>query len=412
MTSYKSRSFQFICVSLIVILINFQDFITSNIVNIGLLDEILLLFSTFIYFFSFLIKGKFPKRDLYLIALILFSIFTSIVAYYLNTNTAPVTKVLTQTFISFKFFFVYMFYIVVFKYLKEVDFNKVIWGLFLISLIGFILNLFFPSVFDSKDASFLAERGSRIVGFQNKPNDLGILIGLFSIYLIVYHRCLQKFSSFTFLYGLCFIIIIATTSRSAFLIYFVGFFYGVFTARNLFIKSSLFYISVVSVIFFVIAVDSFYVNETIRNFSELSNIDNSRYIRFIMLVKSIELAIEFFPFGTGAGTFGTVLSQGSWVYSYLGLQNLEFFVDFWGIYDSNISGFIGEYGFLVTIFCFTLVYGYLKSVSISKVLLVLMFLIFFTINFFQPFISYHVNSFNFLLLIFSLHYARIRNDFY
>lgn len=386
----------------VILLINCQDFLVAKNINVSYFDELVLGLGFVLYFGFSILNNDLKKVDLKLIILLFVSVIISFTAYYYFVNKFPVNKVLIQTFISFKFFIVFLFFCLMSRFLRHEDFGKVFWLIFIFSVLGFILNYMIPSMFGSREATFLSERGQRIVGFQNKPNDMGIFIGLFSIFLVEKYRCLEKFDKLTFVYFLCFIIIVLTTSRSALIIFMFGAFYGILKARNVLLKSFLVYCFVVGLASFFILVDSFYLNESIRNFSEISNIEHSRYIRFIMLVNSFYLSYDFFPIGTGAGTFGTVSSEGSWVYSYLGLQNLEFFMDFWGIYDSNMAAFIGEYGLIFTVYLFYIAFQFLKRLQVEDGLILMLFLLLVTLNFFQPFISYQVNSFNFLLLLFSI----------
>lgn len=79
----------------------------------------------------------------------------------------------------------------------------------------------------------------------------------------------------------------------------------------------------------------------------------SGYIRGIMLYFSFELALDRFPIGTGAATFGTVMSDDSLIYAEIGLQNSRFFVEKEGIYDSNFASLLGEFG-VVGIFIYYL----------------------------------------------------------
>lgn len=70
----------------------------------------------------------------------------------------------------------------------------------------------------------------------------------------------------------------------------------------------------------------------------------SSYIRGIMIYFAVELAIDRFPLGTGASTYGTVMSDDSDIYAEIGLQNSIYFIEKEGIYDSNIASLLGEFG--------------------------------------------------------------------
>ena len=85
-------------------------------------------------------------------------------------------------------------------------------------------------------------------------------------------------------------------------------------------------------------------------FTGLSS-DDSQYIRALMTLKGFYLTYEFFPFGVGSGTFGTLMSnyQTTEVYEYVGI-NLRYFTNYdgslRGVYDSSISSFLAENGVL------------------------------------------------------------------
>jgi hypothetical protein len=65
-----------------------------------------------------------------------------------------------------------------------------------------------------------------------------------------------------------------------------------------------------------------------------------------MIYFAFELAVDRFPLGTGAATYGTVMSDNSNIYAEIGLQNSRYFIEKDGIYDSNFASLLGEFGFL------------------------------------------------------------------
>ena len=74
--------------------------------------------------------------------------------------------------------------------------------------------------------------------------------------------------------------------------------------------------------------DSDMLDNTMRNIAALEDIDESGYIRGIMIVHGFQLFYDNFPVGTGAATFGSVLSAGSHVYDTLGLADMSFFPEY------------------------------------------------------------------------------------
>ncbi|MCK4440604.1 MAG: hypothetical protein KAU90_01270 [Sulfurovaceae bacterium] len=112
--------------------------------------------------------------------------------------------------------------------------------------------------------------------------------------------------------------------------------------------------------------------------------DSEKYIRGIMIYYSIVLSIEYFPIGTGAASYGSVMSKGSQVYINLDIDKLRFFRDMSGVYDCNIATILGEFG-IVGIILFGLLFwklwSFLKknnsnnNMNYYKVLIILIFFI-------------------------------------
>jgi hypothetical protein len=151
---------------------------------------------------------------------------------------------------------------------------------------------------------------------------------------------------------LSFLIIIGsrTSILSLFIVYMIWI--NIKFIKNKFILNSIFLI-----MFFVISFvfsESEIIDRTVKNISMIQNSDEG-YIRGLMLISSLKLFISFFPFGSGAATFGSVLSENSQVYSDLGLSNKSFFLEMTGIFDSNWASLVGEFGLIgLIVFSFIL----------------------------------------------------------
>ena len=88
--------------------------------------------------------------------------------------------------------------------------------------------------------------------------------------------------------------------------------------------------------------------DTIMNAESLMHGDHA-YTRGLMIYHGFLLFLEFLPFGTGAATFGTVLSKYNTleVYSYVGMPKYTYTGDdLIGLYDSGIFSTIAENGLL------------------------------------------------------------------
>mgnify|MGYP000524797258 FL=1 len=124
------------------------------------------------------------------------------------------------------------------------------------------------------------------------------------------------------------VLIFLTGSRSSLIIIFIGLsYYYLFES----FKTKIYLIPVF--IFSLLALlsvlgDSDMLDNTMRNIAALEDIDESGYIRGIMIVHGFQLFYDNFPVGTGAATFGSVLSAGSHVYDTLGLADMSFFPEY------------------------------------------------------------------------------------
>jgi hypothetical protein len=98
------------------------------------------------------------------------------------------------------------------------------------------------------------------------------------------------------------------------------------------------------VVFFVLLFTD--LPETIMANIEMSYSLQSNYIRGLMFYMSLLIIYQYFPIGTGAGTFGSIFAKDSQVYKDFGVSERYYFVEEWGIYDSNIASILGEYGFI------------------------------------------------------------------
>ena len=115
-----------------------------------------------------------------------------------------------------------------------------------------------------------------------------------------------------------------------------------------------FYLSiiVVSACIFLVAANfnSQMVQDTLQNITDTTNnSEENSYIRGIMIYNGVYLFLHFFPFGTGAATYGTLMSLANTheVYKFVGIPEMFYLQEkTLGIYDSGFFSFIGENGFL------------------------------------------------------------------
>jgi len=165
--------------------------------------------------------------------------------------------------------------------------------------------------------------------------------------------------------ALSLLIILLTDSRSALigiLLFFIAY-YWKFILRHTRIFLSFVVVLLVSLTLFLTFSNTL---ETILINLQGSFSLDSYYIRGIIINMAIQITYLHFPIGTGAATFGTVLSDGSPVYEYFGVAKRYFFVEKKGIYDSSVASIVGEYGFIGICFYSLLLYylwRFLKTMS-------------------------------------------------
>lgn len=313
-------------------------------------------------------------------------------------------EIVVQSFINFKFFLYFVFFYCL--WLMAEKNSRVFVVAFLscaaFSILGYVLNIIFPEYFVFSEASWHLERG-RIGGFQFKPNDLAISLCFLMVFVLFsFSRGLGRHVLVFLLIGLIYL----ASSRTALLVALIIFLLSMFYERR---YVSLFFLGgggvCVLLAFHDAVFNSFLFSETVSNFSQLAVVGDTQYIRAIMVYYGVLLGVMFFPLGSGAASYGSVMSEGSLIYQMLGLSEIEFFQWMEGIYDSNAASIVGEYGFLGFLVFFGFAYKIVSQLLGGRRSLVfsLVFLLF-AISLTQPLFSYQVNSINFLLLLFSLSY--------
>lgn len=319
-------------------------------------------------------------------------------------NDVRLYEIFIQSIINFKFFLYFVFFYCV--WLMGEQRSRIFVVTFLscvvLSIFGYAFNFIFPEYFVFSDAAWHIERG-RIGGFQFKPNDLAIFICFLMIFVLFsFSRGLWKSVLVFSLVGLIYL----TSSRTALLIAMV-----VLLLYMIYLRQYIYLLflggcgCVVLLAFNDLIFDSFLVSETVSNFSQLAAVEDTKYIRAIMVYYGLVLGVMFFPLGSGAASFGSVMSEGSPMYQSLGLSQIEFFQKMEGVYDSNTASIIGEYGFLGFFMFFIFAYKIVSQLlRCEHYLVFLLVFVLFAISLTQPLFAYHVNSINFMLLLFSLSY--------
>lgn len=326
-----------------------------------------------IIFFAFIVVlilyyTKVVKVHIAHFILLIFIVYSIVVSMIFGFNS-NVLEVIAQTLISLKFFVLLFGFIVLFKNkFKFIDrYAKVMFGFaFFGLLIHIILGVRFNQFFD---INTFARPNIRYVGFLPHPNQMAYIAVLYIGYLLSKVKASQMKFKLTNIVQILFCIIIlfladSRTSIIAVLILFIGFYWDLLR-RNALILIYVFSSFFLIILFMILFTDIF--TSIIQDVSKSFTLE-STYIRGNMVFLSGVIFYEFFPIGTGAASFGSVLANNK-VYEYYGQADRYYFTNDIGLYDSNIASIVGEYGLFGIVFYYLLfkfTYKYLKKTYNSQ----------------------------------------------
>lgn len=322
------------------------------------IDEAILILILLIIIFHISITGKINY-----ISLITFSIFCWLVlvswAFGLNNS---LEAILQQSLIHLKLPIILSFALIINRR-NDGHAYQVFLFIFIINITGLLMHWALGDMFTSTFDKMPYKRGEdiRIVGLSLKPNDAAIIAAFFSFVSVGYLFYKKNIKVFILLFTLSVFAILLNGSRTALLGPSIALLVVAIHARR---QRFVILTSVILILMFVglSGILEYMYAETIKNIAELKSIYVSDYIRAIMIFSGFSLVIEYFPIGTGAATFGSVLSLDSPVYNLLGLSRVDFFIEGWGIYDSNLATISGEFGVIgLILFYFLIPYGIYKS---------------------------------------------------
>lgn len=218
----------------------------------------------------------------------------------------------------------------------------------------------FNTLFDSKVN--LRAGGTRPIGIQADTASLGTTFALFGCILVSGLKSISKNTRLALLLMITVLIFIASTRTALALLPLIVLWWLRDSIKSFIIASLLLIASIVFI------QSSSYMDEIIRITVEniewtLDDPVASSYIRGIMIFFAFELATDRFPLGTGAATYGTVMSDNSPVYAEIGMQNSRYFIDKSGIYDSNFASLLGEFGYIGLLLYLIVFYLVIKAPS-------------------------------------------------
>lgn len=321
-------------------IIVFQEALTKGFSDIfSYYDELLVGVFAFISLSLMAIKPRLHEIKVVVLLVVLFVLSALF-------GRAPLEKATLQLFIHFKMFFIFMFCLRIYN---EARWRHILQRCFdmmmFVSLAGILTNIVLQSAFFEIFDTQIQSRGGmvRLLGFQLKPNDLALFLGVYFIHYFFHRDAYRKFFRQSIFAVLVTAAVLLNGSRVGLSAVPIGMFFS--ATRSAKIKLALGSIAVLAAAYSLFGdYLNYVVTETIANIGEFEDIRNSQYIRGIMIYYGFALAIDYFPIGAGAATFGSILSSGSIVYSELGLMNMQFFQEMQGVYDSNFATIMGEFG--------------------------------------------------------------------
>jgi hypothetical protein len=328
---------------------NFFKFLTGAEI-ISLADEVLFIWVIFYITYEVLLNRMHKFIG------ILFSVVALFITVSIYTGNSPLFKIVVQAILHIKFFlFAYFFY----KQRAYINLYFLFKTIFFITLLGILVNLFLGSSYYSivgVTEIYRSELLPRIIGFQFNANLLSLVLSVSYIYISLALKTTTR--KFIFITSGFTILILLTGSRSALVVFPIVayiFFMAKEDIRRVFKIAISIFITLIflSILFYLRDSDIFL--KTSENISLMTDAEDTLYIRAIMIYYSFILAEEYFPFGAGVATFGSVLSQNSVIYQKLGIAHLHFFEEMEGVYDSNLASILGELGiFGIAVYIFLL----------------------------------------------------------
>lgn len=342
-------------------------------------DELLYFFILSYMTVDHLRKTTINKYYLLTIIIITYFIIISLLFGYQNN----IFKVFFQSFMHLKFF-VYLIYISFYldenKRIKLFLYFKYI---LIAAIFGFLLELFIGerllNILNLPDEFKPSNRRSEIFygGFIN-ANSLSAL--LLAFYMLFFTKKIDANITKIVIASIFIVLFcVVLDSRTPIIILFLIFIF--YFKKNIFkSKFVLPFLFVGVVLFLYLYTKTDLIERTIQNI-QMSFNPKSSYIRGLMWYLSILLAIRHFPIGTGAASFGTTMSTNSKTYIELGVHKKYYFVNEIGIYDSNWSSILGEFGFIGLILIIIFIYMLTKrsiiknnSFNVNNLMLYILFI--------------------------------------
>lgn len=363
---------------------------TTDLLLFKYLDEVI--FSLIISLLSayYLSSKKLNIIHIIIVGFLFYSVLVSLI-FGFNKQIIEITA---QSFISVKFFIFLIGFMLLFKdnmVLLNYYFNII----YFLAFTGFIIHLIMGINFNNiTDIPTFARPNIRYTGFIAHPNHMAFLTVIYVGYILAKLKANKSKINTSNLLKIisCIIIILLTDSRTSILtliIFFVSFYWDLIF-KNLYILGYVALSLLISIIFIATFTDL--ISSILQDIAASMTLE-STYIRGNMIYLASVIFFEFFPIGTGAATFGSVLANDK-VYEKYDQADRYYFVNEIGTYDSNIASIVGEYGLLGIVIFFLLFYysyKYLNKMFRGKnIMLTSLFIIYIFYSITNPMLTNNV----------------------
>jgi hypothetical protein len=304
----------------------------------SIIDEILIGYAIFTTVRLSLIDKAVGRLIVSLLVLILIWVFGSISAFHERGTL----RVILQVIIHLKFFFLV---ILLYAYRNRVDQSLLLRYILHVTLAGMVLNLVLGETLNNfmeiSPQTRLA--GLRPIGLQGNTGELGIALAF--LYIVRINSVSILHSTHILLTTAFFVpCLLYSSTRTAL----AAFPISLSTAYIRGDTRAMAPISILIVTLLVLPFTDFFqenLSITLMNIGSMQNAGDG-YIRGMIVFYSFELASKYFPFGSGAATFGSLMAADSHVYYELGIKNDWRFKENSGVYDCNFATILGEFGYI------------------------------------------------------------------
>lgn len=348
----------------------------SGITKLNFFDEIFLFFSVLIIIFKMTEKIISRRVDKIYLILLLYILY-QVINYLVSPFSLKLELVIAQSFINMKVFFVAFSILLIWNETKTTKRHiKYIYYLF----IGLFIFGMFANFVLQENWHYLTGHGDTIsyrydfirpVGWLGNAAQNSYFFAItFVTLLLLYTKkpiikagvFVNKFFVFTVI---DFLMAFPLSVRKGMMMI-IPFGFTAFNLLKGYRKIIFFGVGFLFIGLFILLIKDLQIfQDTTQNFQDMTTAEDNSYIRGLMIYYGFSLFLEFFPFGVGNATFGTVLSQFNTldVYSYVGLDLHRIYYregQLSGVYDSGLFSMLAENGFIGMVLMSIFIYYFFK----------------------------------------------------